>query len=62
MEEAGGGGRRKLEVVGGSWPRTEEVERHWRLEVEIWRRMKEAGQGRKLEDGGGWMLEDGGGG
>lgn len=51
-----------MEVVGGSWPRTEEVERHWRLEVEIWRRMKEAGQERKLEDGGGWMLEDGGGG
>ena len=54
---------RKLEEEEGeSWPRTEEVERHWRLEVEIWRRMKEAGQERKLEDGGGWMLEDGGGG
>lgn len=47
MEEVGRGWR-KLKDIGG-----------WSSEAEIWRRMKEAGQGRKLEDGSGWKMEVG---
>lgn len=46
MEEGGW----RVEEVGRGWRKLKDIG-GWSSEAEIWRRMKEAGQGRKLEDG-----------